>query len=157
MVRTLGSGLTSVVITSISSTYQGACGLQQHPCTLRKMLRNGGKCLLPGLVTWLVFVAAIEETFGVSDYRCSIQDLMQIRQDGSVEEYTKSFQAMQFQVAMLNPGFDGVFFTTHYVNGLMEELRSVVPTHLPDSVDQVALLARLQQQSIDRTNVTSHP
>jgi hypothetical protein len=53
-----------------------------------------------GLVTWPVFVVAIEERFGVYDYRCSIQDLLQIRQDGSVEEYTKSFQTMQFQVAM---------------------------------------------------------
>jgi hypothetical protein len=52
-------------------------------------------------------------------------------------------------VAVFNPGFDEMFFTTHYVNGLKEELRSVVQIHLPDLVDQAAMLAKLQQQSID--------
>jgi hypothetical protein len=52
---------------------------------------------------------------------------------------------MQFQVAMFNPGFDEMFFTTHFVNGLKEELRSVVHTHLPNLVDQETLLAKLQQ------------
>jgi hypothetical protein len=57
---------------------------------------------------------------------------------------------MQFQVVMFNPGFDEMFFTTHYVNGLKEEIPSVVQTHLPDSVDRVALLAKIQQQNVER-------
>jgi hypothetical protein len=45
---------------------------------------------------------------------------------------------------MFNPGSDEMFFTTHFVNGLKEEIRSVVHTHLPDSVDKATLLARIQ-------------
>jgi hypothetical protein len=30
------------------------------------------------------------------------------------------------------------------LNGIKEEIRPVVQTHLPDSVDRVALLARIQ-------------
>jgi hypothetical protein len=41
-----------------------------------------------------------------------------VKQESSVEEYTKAFQAIQFYVAMFNLGFDEMFFTTHYVNGL---------------------------------------
>jgi hypothetical protein len=94
---------------------------------------------------WPAFVAVVEQKFGVYDYHSSIQDLLQVKQDDSVEEYTKAFQAIQFQVAMFNPGFDEMFFTTHFVNGLREEIRSVVQTHLPDSVDKAALLAKIQQ------------
>jgi hypothetical protein len=53
---------------------------------------------------------------------------------------------------MFNPGFDEMFFTTHFVSGLKEDIRLVVQTHLPDSVDRVALLAKIQQQNLDRSS-----
>jgi hypothetical protein len=49
-----------------------------------------------GLGSWLAFVAAVEEKFGVYEYRSAIQELLQLKQAGSVEQYVKSFQAMQF-------------------------------------------------------------
>jgi hypothetical protein len=52
---------------------------------------------------------------------------------------------------MFNPSFHEMFFTTHFVNGLREEIRSVVHTHLPDSVDKAALVAKIQQQNLDRS------
>jgi hypothetical protein len=52
--------------------------------------------------------------------------LLQIKQEGSVEEYTQAFQAIQFQVAMFNLGFDEMFFATHFINGIKEDIRSVV-------------------------------
>jgi hypothetical protein len=52
---------------------------------------------------------------------------------------------------MFNPEFDEMFFTTHFVSGLKEEIKSVVQTHLPDSVDRAALLAKIQQHIIERT------
>jgi hypothetical protein len=51
---------------------------------------------------------------------------------------------MQFHAAMYNPGFDEMFFTAHFVNGLREEIKSVVQTHLPDSVDKATLMAKIQ-------------
>jgi hypothetical protein len=68
---------------------------------------------------------------------------LQVRQEDLVE-YVNAFQAIQFQVAIFNHGFDEMFFTTHFLNGIKEEIRPVVQTHLPDSVDKVALLARIQ-------------
>jgi hypothetical protein len=97
-----------------------------------------------------MFVAAVEAMFGVYDHHSSLQDLLQLKQDSTVEEYIKQFQAKQFQVAMHNPGFDEMFFTAHFINGLKEEIKSVVHTHLPDSVDRAALLAKIQQQVIER-------
>jgi hypothetical protein len=79
-----------------------------------------------GLGTWSDFVVAIEEKFGAYDYRQAIQDLLQLRQEGTVEEYTQEFEVVQFQVFMFNTGFDDLFFTSHYINGLKEKLRSAV-------------------------------
>jgi hypothetical protein len=49
-----------------------------------------------GLGYWPTFVTVMEEKFGVYDYRISIQDLLRLKQEGSVKEYTKVFQSMQF-------------------------------------------------------------
>jgi hypothetical protein len=92
-----------------------------------------------GLFTWPVFVAAIEERFGVYD------------QIGWVSRRVhKVLPGYAVSGSHIQPCFDEMFFTAQYVNGLKEELRSVVQTHLPDTVDQAALLAKMQQQSIDR-------
>jgi hypothetical protein len=44
-----------------------------------------------GLDSWSEFVAAIETKFGALDYRRAIQDLLVVRQEGTVEEYTRNF------------------------------------------------------------------
>jgi hypothetical protein len=67
-----------------------------------------------------------------------------------VEEYTKEFEVLQFQVAMFNIGFDEMFFTSYFVNGLKEEIRGVVQSQFPGSVDKANMLARFKQQIHER-------
>jgi hypothetical protein len=104
-----------------------------------------------GLGDWGMFVAAVEEKFGAYDYRKVVQDLLALRQEGNLEDYIREFEAIQFQVSMFNTGFDELFFTSHFVNGLKDEIRGVVQAQLPDSVDRVTLLAQNQQQIVDRS------
>jgi hypothetical protein len=63
---------------------------------------------------WNSFVAAVEK-FGAYDYRQAIQELLSVKRQGSVEEYTKEFEVVQFQVSMFNIEFDDMFFTAQYV------------------------------------------
>jgi hypothetical protein len=49
-------------------------------------------------------MVAVESKFGDSDYRTAVQDLLSIKQEGMMENYTKEFEALQFQVSMFNPG-----------------------------------------------------
>jgi hypothetical protein len=44
-----------------------------------------------GLDSRTEFVVAVETKLGAFDYRRAIQDLLAIRQEGTVEEYTKNF------------------------------------------------------------------
>jgi hypothetical protein len=52
---------------------------------------------------------------------------------------------------MFNTGFDNMFLTSHYVNGLRDDIRNLVQPQLLDLVDRASLLARLQQQVLERT------
>jgi hypothetical protein len=62
---------------------------------------------------------------------------------------------MQFQVAMYNLGFVELVFTAYFVNGLKEDIKFVVQTHLPDYVDKAALLAKIQHQAVERAKSKS--
>jgi hypothetical protein len=72
-----------------------------------------------GLDDWGAFVEAIEANFGAYDYRKAMQDLLSLRQENSVEEYIKEFEGVQCQVSMFNPGFDELFFTSHFMSWFM--------------------------------------
>jgi hypothetical protein len=96
MERTLGSGWISARIISKSSTYPSVCGLQRPRCTWRKNAAKWVQAykLKGGLGDWNSFVAAVDEKFGAYDYRKALQDLLTVRQEGFVEEYTKDFEAI---------------------------------------------------------------
>jgi nicotinamide mononucleotide adenylyltransferase len=97
-----------------------------------------------GLGDWPTFVEAVENKFGAYDYRTMIHDMLGRKQEGTVEDYTKEFKAIQFHVSMFNPGFDDMFFTSQFVSGLKEEIKGAVQAQLPDSVDKASMLARIQ-------------
>jgi hypothetical protein len=103
-----------------------------------------------GLGDWSSFVATVEDKFGAYDYKKAIQELSALKQDGSVEEYTGEFEVVQFHVSMLNAGFDDMFFTSHFINGLKDGIRGVVQIQLPDSVDRASMLVRIQQQIVEK-------
>lgn len=103
-----------------------------------------------GLVEWNSFISAVEAKIGVHDYRNALSELLDLKQTSTVDEYTSEFEAVRFQVSMHNPGYDDLFFTSHFTNGLKEELRGVVQSQVPETVERASLLARVQQQVLDQ-------
>jgi hypothetical protein len=94
--------------------------------------------------TWAQFVKALEEKFGKDDYRKSLTDPLELKQSGSVEEYFREFQELQFQVSMHNDGYGELFFASQFVNGLKKEIRYTVQSQVPEDVDRAVLLAKIQ-------------
>jgi hypothetical protein len=56
---------------------------------------------------------------------------------------------------MFNSGFDDMFFTSQYVNGLRDEIKHPVQSQLPDSVDRAYHLAQIQQQILEKSKSTT--
>jgi hypothetical protein len=71
------------------------------------------------------------------------------------EEYIRDFQSIQFQISMFNSEFDEMFFVSHFVNDLRDDIKHVVQTQLPDTVDKANLLAQIRQQALSRTKFKS--
>jgi hypothetical protein len=47
-----------------------------------------------GLGDWSEFVVDVERKFGEDDYRNVVHDLLALRQEGSVEDYTRDFESL---------------------------------------------------------------
>lgn len=101
-------------------------------------------------ITWLSFYVVVEQKFGADDYRTALTDLIALKQTGTVEDYTTQFQAPQFDISMHNGQYDELFFTSHYINGLKDDVRAGVEPQVPKTVDQAAVIAKIQQKVLDR-------
>jgi len=96
-------------------------------------------------LTWKAFCAAVQQEFGSDDFRSAMTDILQLKQTGTVEEYTDQFQALQFELTMHSTGVEELFYVTTYINGLKEEIRTVVEPHTPETVRKAATIAKIQQ------------
>jgi hypothetical protein len=65
----------------------------------------------------------VQDKFGANDFRNAISDLLNLKQTGTVEDYTKAFQALQFELTMHNSHYDELFFATKYVEGLRDDIK----------------------------------
>lgn len=69
-----------------------------------------------------------------------------------MEEYTKEFEAICFIVSLHN-AYDELYFPSHFVKGIKEEIRGMVQSQVPDIVDRTSLLAHVQQHVLERARL----
>jgi len=55
-----------------------------------------------GLGDWSTFITAVEQKFGSNDYRESLNQLLELQQHTTLEQYISTFEDLQYQVAMHN-------------------------------------------------------
>ena len=79
-----------------------------------------------------------------------MRQLDTLRQIGSVAEYYASFEQLSHQILLYNNSYDDVFFVTHFLNGLKDEIRSAFTLHRPQTVDTASSLALLQEHELSR-------
>ena len=100
--------------------------------------------------SWTHFCSVILQEFGSDDFRSSMNELLELKQTGSVEDYTTKFQNLQYGVTMHNANYDDMFFTHHYLMGLKDEVRGMVEAQMPPTVLKAATLAKVQQRVLER-------
>jgi len=55
-------------------------------------------------------MSAVEQKFGAHDYRDAMDELLDLRQTSSVEDYALAFENLQFEISMHTDGLDNTFF-----------------------------------------------
>lgn len=108
-----------------------------------------------GIGNWQEFVAAVTEQFGVDAYPKALRKLLALRQTDSLETYVDEFERAKYGVVVHNPGMGEPFFVTQFVRGLKFEIQNVVQVQVPTTMNRAILLARMQQEVLDRSKTRS--
>lgn len=98
-----------------------------------------------GLGTWEQFITAVQDKFGAFDYQHAIEEMLQLHQVESVEDYVSAFEASQFQISMHDQGIGDTYFISQFIQGLKPEIRYPVQGQAPDTMEKVVRLAKIHQ------------
>jgi hypothetical protein len=103
-----------------------------------------------GLGDWTSFITAVEKKFGDNDYRAALTQLLDLHQEDSLENYITTFEDLQYHIVMHNAELGELFFITQFMKGLKLEISVVVQSQVPETMKRAILLARIQQQVLDK-------
>lgn len=66
----------------------------------------------------------------------------------SVQSYQMEFEKLAQGLLLYNNAYDDTYFVNHFVDGLKDEIRSVISLHRPKDVDTASALALLQEEEL---------
>lgn len=95
------------------------------------------------------------EPFDKDQYPLLLKQFTGLRQTGFVAEYVEEFERLAHGLLLYNPAYDDTYFVTEFVNGLKEEIRSVIALHRPSDVVSASALACLQEEELSKGRLRS--
>jgi hypothetical protein len=101
--------------------------------------------LVEEICDWSQFRYAVALEFESTAQHEKVQALQTLRQTGSVADYKSQFDSLVYQVHVFDPSVGGMMLLYRFILGLKEEIRSVLLVQLPDTVQQAAAIALVQE------------
>ena len=89
------------------------------------------------------------ERFGKDQHELLIRQLFHIRQTGSVQEYADKFTSIVDGLIAYGKNIDPIYYAMKFVDGLRDEIRTVVHMQRPGTLDTIVVLALLQEEMLD--------
>lgn len=99
--------------------------------------------------SWHEFCAIILARFGRDQHELLIRNLFHIKQTSSVAEYIERFATLMDQLVAYGSHTDPLYFTMRFVDGLRDDIKSVVMVQRPSNWDSACVLAQLQEEACD--------
>ncbi|CAD6263834.1 unnamed protein product [Miscanthus lutarioriparius] len=113
---------------------------------------------------WPTFCRMLHERFGRDQHQILIRRMFHIHQESTVTDYVERFSELIDQLKAYNPNIDMLYYTTRFVDGLREDIRSVIVVQRPQNLDTAYTLALLQEEVADpskrkdgRRDLASYP
>ena len=91
----------------------------------------------------------VRERFCHDQHELLIRQLFHIKQTTSVQEYVDQFVDLIEQLSAYSPNPDTLSYTTRFIDGLCDDIRSVVLVQRPTDLDAACSLALLQEEAVE--------
>jgi hypothetical protein len=90
----------------------------------------------------------IHERFGRDQHEILIRKLYRIKQTGPVQEYIDKFCELVDQLQAYSSSVDPLYYTTRFIDGLRDDIKSVIIVQRPPNLDIVCCMALLQEETV---------
>jgi hypothetical protein len=101
---------------------------------------------LPSM-TWRQFCQAVLERFGREQHELVIRKLFHIKQISSVQDYVDRFCELIDVLVTYEHTTDPLNYTMKFIDGLRDDIKSVILVQCPSNLDTVCALALLQEDA----------
>ena len=101
-------------------------------------------------ISWESFAILIHERFSRDQHELLLRQVFHIKHTSTVSDYIEKFTDLFEQLKAYNANPDKLYFTTCFIDGLREDIRSVVMVARPQSLDTACILALLQVEALDQ-------
>lgn len=95
-------------------------------------------------------MGAVSARFGRDEHSTLATQLFLISQIGSVSDYIEQFDTLVHQLLAYDPYLSSVVLTAKFIDGLKDEIQSVVVIQRPKDLDTASSLALLQEGMLSR-------
>ena len=102
-------------------------------------------------IQWPEFCRAVHDRFDRDQHELLLRQLFHIRQTSTVAEYVERFSGLVDQLTAYDSPPDALCFTTRFVDGLKDDIKSVIVVQRPSSLDTACSLALLQDEMAEQT------
>ncbi|CAD6334072.1 unnamed protein product [Miscanthus lutarioriparius] len=102
----------------------------------------------PANADWSTLCALVRECFCRDQHELLLRQLFNIRQTCSVQEYVDKFVDLIEQLSAYTPYPNTLSYTTRFIDGLHDDIRSVVLVQHPGDLDTACTLALLKEEAI---------
>lgn len=99
-------------------------------------------------MAWHQFCQAIHDRFGREQHELVIIKLFHIRQRSSVQDYVDRYCELIDLLVTYEHNTDPLYYTMKFIDGLHEDIKSVILIQRPDNLDTDCALALLQEEAM---------
>jgi hypothetical protein len=111
-----------------------------------RWFQSAERCLCQ--VDWREFCSVLHERFGRDQHEALIRKFSHIRQTSSVTAYVDQFSALVEQLTAYESEANPLYYATRFVDGLREEIRSMVMIQRSATFDVACSLALVQEEVV---------
>lgn len=97
-------------------------------------------------LTWDMFRKLVHDRFGWDQHEILVCQLFHIKQSGIVAGYVEEFSQLVDQLSSYTTTTDPLYYTLRFIDGLKDDIKSVVLVQRPADLDTACVLATLQEE-----------
>lgn len=104
---------------------------------------------LRGIVTdWDQLCGFVFAHYDKDQYPSQLNQLDNLKQTESVAEYYAQFEKLAHGILPYNLAYDDIYFTTRFLAGRKDEIRTAITLHRPYDIAAACMLALVQEEEL---------